>query len=276
MQRAIPCATGRGEGITRTDTQQLDKIGEMRRHLLPRPIAQPPGWQLAPYNSLDAWAGGDFYDFFPLGNGRYLLFVADASGHGALAAASIVMARVLIHSCPLSSGCERTPFCPVNARAVAAVDEVLVHLNRVLHENTLDEQFMTAFLGFLEPAEGVLEFAVAGHPLPCWWQARTQHLGRIANWGGLPLGIEAGAVYPACRLVMEPNDVMAFFSDGLTEARGPRQATFGRARLEAVVRAHAEHSALEIQNAVIADLDRFQEGEPSQDDVTLMILKRGV
>lgn len=254
--------------------RQLDRVGEMRRHLLPRLIPQPLGWQVAAHSSVDTWEGGDFYDFFPLGDGRYLLFVADASGHGVLAAASVVMARVLIHSCPVSSGSERTPFCPVNERALVPVDELLVHLNRVLHENTLEGQFITAVLGFLEPTDGVLEFAVAGHPLPCWWQAQAQDLGWIANWGGMPLGIEPGAVYPVGRVVMEPYDVLAFFTDGLIEARNAQDAAFGRDRLEAVVRAHAGESASQIRDAVLAEFNRFRDGERTTDDVTLLILKR--
>src|SRR4051794_24087352 len=92
--------------------RQLQLVAEWQRSLLPRIIPQPAGWRLAAHYETGPWPGGDYFDFLPLPDGRLLFLVADANDQGAPAAALVAMMRVLIHSCPLSSGMERLPFCP--------------------------------------------------------------------------------------------------------------------------------------------------------------------
>ena len=58
--------------------RQLQTLGELQRHLLPREIPQPVGWQIAVHYAVSRWPGGDYYDFLPLPDGRILLLVADA------------------------------------------------------------------------------------------------------------------------------------------------------------------------------------------------------
>jgi serine phosphatase RsbU (regulator of sigma subunit) len=83
--------------------------------------------------------GGNFYDFWPLPDGRLGLLVADASGRGGPAAVMVAQVRLMLHSCPLSSGTGRLPFCPVDNRAVQAPQVVLGHLNHLLRENSLPD-----------------------------------------------------------------------------------------------------------------------------------------
>jgi len=73
---------------------------------------------------------------------------------------------------------------------------------------------------------------------------------------------------------MKPDDVLVFFTDGLTEGCSPRQMPFGRDRLEAALRANAGESASQIRDVVLAEFNRFLEGERPEDDVTLLVLKR--
>src|SRR5215471_791225 len=94
-------------------SRQLRAIADLQRRLLPRELPQPSGWQLAAHYKVGCWPGGDFYDLIPLPDGRLMVFVADASDQGAPSSALVVMTRVVLHSCPLSSGVEQVPFCPL-------------------------------------------------------------------------------------------------------------------------------------------------------------------
>jgi Stage II sporulation protein E (SpoIIE) len=69
------------------------------------------------------------------------VFLADASGHGGAAAVLAALSRMVLHSCPLTSGQDRGPFCPIHS-LTQTPPIILSRLNRVLVENSLDEQFM--------------------------------------------------------------------------------------------------------------------------------------
>ena len=155
----------------RERVRQLRMIGEWQRHLLPRELPQLPGWHIAGHYTAGPWPGGDYYECLRLPDGRILVLVADASDQGAPAAALVAMVRVVLHSCPLASGVERLPFCPLHETLVQPPHILLGHLNRVLVENSLEEQFLTAFGGVLNPAAGTFHYANAGHPAPRWWRA---------------------------------------------------------------------------------------------------------
>jgi sigma-B regulation protein RsbU (phosphoserine phosphatase) len=117
------------------------------------------------------WPGGDYYDVLPLPDNRLLFLVADASDQGAASSALALMVRVVLHSCPLNLGAARLPSCPLATPSDQPPHVLLGHLSRVLAENKLEEQFMTAFCGVLDPADGWFRFANAGHPYPRWWRA---------------------------------------------------------------------------------------------------------
>src|SRR5262249_47295928 len=139
-----------------------------------------------------------------------------ASDQGAPSAALVAMTRVVLHSCPLSSCVERLPFCPIQEPVLQPPHILLGHLNRVLFENTLEDQFMTAFCAVLDPAEGNFHYGNAGHPSPRWWHAAAGEVEALREACGLPLGMEPHAAYHHKRVVLGPGDVVVLYSDGLT------------------------------------------------------------
>src|ERR1022692_2310726 len=97
-------------------------------------------------------------------------------------------ARMVRHSCPLTSGQDRAPFCPVHG-LTQTPPIILSRLNRVLVENSLAEQFMTAILGQWNPESAQFDFVGAGHPLPRYWRQASQRMETVSDRAGLPLGI---------------------------------------------------------------------------------------
>src|SRR5262249_45073704 len=151
-------------------------LGQLHRQLLPDGIPQRQGWHVAVYYSAGFWPGSDYYDVLSLPNGHLLFLIADASDQGAPSTALALMVRVILHSCPLSSGVNRVPFCPFSAPSIQPPHILLGHLNHVLAENALKEQFMTAFCGVLDPETGSLLYANAGHSYPRWWRASQRNV----------------------------------------------------------------------------------------------------
>jgi sigma-B regulation protein RsbU (phosphoserine phosphatase) len=253
---------------------QLEAVAALQRRLLPRQIPQPPGWRLAVHYNVGARPGGDYYDFLLLPDGRLLLLIADASDEGGPSAVLVAIVRVVLHACPLSSGAESLPFCPLRGEVVQPPHLILGHLNRVLAENSLEGQFMTAFCGLLSPAEGTLRYANAGHVPPRLWRAATGTVEPLNDASGLPLAMETHSAYHHKKTCLEPGDVLVLYSDGLTACQDRRGSVFGTSRLDDVIRRLAPGGAEKVKTGLLASVESFLGREQACDDLTLVILER--
>lgn len=256
--------------------RQLAMIGELQRHLLPKQIPQPAGWCVTGYHAQGRLPGGDYYDFLTLPDGRLLIVLADAGDQGAPAVALVAMVRVVLHSCPLSSGVERLPFCPLHEPVMQSPQILLGHLNEILMENSLQEQYMSAFCGLLDPAEGNFHFANAGQPPPRWWHASCRELEIIRAANGLPLGLNRHVAYHHKRIQLEPGDVLMLHSEGLPSIQNGRGEIFGSERLDAVVRQAAPRGAEAIKAQLTVELEHFLDGFVPADDLTFVIVERQI
>ena len=254
--------------------QEVARIGELKQRLLPREICEPFGWSVAVYAAPCPWPGGDYYDQLPFPDGQFGFLLADASGHGGLAAVMVAITRVVLHSCPLSSGRSRQPYCPLQGRSSEPPHRILAHLNQVLVENTLDDQFMTAVMAFLQPENGTLTVASAGHPLPRWWRASRRAVQPVPVDSGLPLGLEEKVPYEAATIEMKRGDVLVCYTDGVTEAENDHGEMFGLARLDRVLKKYAPDGAEAVKDGLVTELHDFLEDRPLQDDATVLVLGR--
>lgn len=255
--------------------REMRHIAALQHRLMPKQIPTLEGWSVAISYQVHGLPGGDYYDFFPLGDSRRLaLVVADASGHGGAAAVMVAQVRSFLHSCPLTCGHANTPFCPVPGCAVAPPGAILGHLDRLLVENSLSEQFMTGFYGVLAADTGVLRYANAGHPPPRWWRSALGTIEPVPDCAGPPLGLGLADAYPEASIVLEPGDVLALYSDGLVEAHRLRDGLFGVHRLDAAIREAAAGGAEAVNHAVMDALERYLAGEECDDDITLLVLAR--
>lgn len=254
---------------------QLRQIARLQRHLVEHPLPDLPGWRLAMYYSVAAEPGGDYYDVQLFPDGRLSLLIADASGHDALAAVVMAIVHTILHVCPMSSGADRRPFCPLHDPRIQPPRSTLGHLNQILVENTLEEQFMTAFMGSLNTHTGDFLFANAGHPTPRLWRRATARIEPLLHEkAGLPLGMVPQHVYEEDAIRVEPGDLLVLYTDGLTEARNPLERELGRDEIDAVISRQAPHGAQAVKAGLLDRLDGFLGGGAPQDDVTILIVER--
>ncbi len=254
--------------------RQLHCIGELQRHLLPRHLPQRDGWQIAVHYQVGKWPGGDYYDFIPLPDGRLSLLIADASDQGAPSTALIAMMRVVLHACPLSTGEEKLPFCPVRHPVLQPPHILFGHLNKVLAENSLEEQYVTAFCGVLDPIDGSFYYSNAGHPLPRHWNAAAGCVEPVSGASGLALGMEASSSYHRKWAELAPGDLLVLYSDGLTAAINADGQSFGTERLDKALKAVADQGAEQVKEHILAELDAFLDDQDPVDDVTLLVVER--
>src|ERR687897_1284956 len=207
--------------------QELQVARQIQQELLPETIPKLEDWQIATYYGPAREVGGDFYDFFELSSGRLGLVVGDATGHGMPAALVMATTRGMLRAV---------------VQSLESPGEVLARVNEALVADIPSSMFVTCFYGVLDPANGHLCYANAGHNLPC-----RQHNGQAEELRarGMPLGLMAGIAYEEKEASLESGDSTLFYSDGLVEAHDPqRREMFGFPRLRRLVAEHAEEGSL--------------------------------
>lgn len=234
---------------------EIEVARELQRQLLPKEGPALAGWRVAhAYGTANA-IGGDYYDFIPLPDGRLVLAVGDASGHGM--GAGLLMA---IGKTSLETALEIDP----------RPEAVLGVLNRVLCRTGGRRAFFTLCYAILDPRSGDLYLASAGHPFPLLRRAATgvvEELGR----GSFPLGLKTDVRYTAERVRLEPGDVLVLYSDGIPEAVGA-SGTFGFDRLAGLVRRDGDPDVL--HRNILRALDHHLGDHEPNDDFTLVIVGR--
>jgi serine phosphatase RsbU (regulator of sigma subunit) len=240
---------------------QLDRefrtVGEVQVSLLPKKPPEIAGFEIATYYDPATQAGGDYFDFFALPEGRWGLIVADVSGHGVPAAVVMAMTRVILHV----------------SKCLTPCDETLARLNADLLANLTRGEFVTACYGVLDPSDATFTFASAGHPSPlCIGPDRGQAIALEVE-PGFPLGMVAEASYPATTLNLARNQAVVIYTDGITEAMDAEHQVFGQSRLLDALQCSEGGSAGAMKDRALEALDRHRGPVELEDDVTLLIMR---
>jgi sigma-B regulation protein RsbU (phosphoserine phosphatase) len=239
--------------------RELKVVADIQRSLLPKVLPAIPTLDLAAFYQTSQWAGGDYYDFFPLADGKWGILIADVSGHGTPAAVMMAITHTITHAL-------HGPLTPPGT--------MLGHVNQQLATlYTADnEAFVTAFYGIYDPLRRELIYASAGHNPPRLKRCEDGSVASLDAVGGLPLGMFADQVYQQAPHLLLPGDQIVFYTDGITEATNHAGQMFGLDRLdESLENCHLVASGL--MQAVIDAWDAFTAGRPAADDRTLLIAK---
>jgi serine phosphatase RsbU (regulator of sigma subunit) len=200
--------------------------------------------------------GGDYYDVLPAGEGRMGLAVGDVSGKGMYAGilAAAIQARMQAITAP---GC---------GDAAAAMAE----LNRLTIGGLDDNRFATVFFGIHDRATSTLEFVNAGHPpaLILSPDGTCRLLESTSPAIGWPNG-----TFVARRERAASGDVIALYSDGMTETTSPDGSDLSVNGFTEILRRHAGLPASALVSASLADVRRFAGGAPAEDDRTLLVAR---
>ncbi|MGV8873258.1 MAG: PP2C family protein-serine/threonine phosphatase [Rhodococcus sp. (in: high G+C Gram-positive bacteria)] len=242
----------------RTQVQIL--ASTLQRTLLPPILSAPTGMNVAAHYhpaSIDE-VGGDFYDVFPLDKDTWGFFLGDVSGKGAGAAAVTSLTRYTLRAAAVF---DRDPI------------SVLENLNTVLHHEFHgdDPRFCTVVFGTIAPGPdgAVVHLASGGHP-PAIRVTRDAAVDYVDTAGGQLVGALSEPHFVSASVTLQGGDVMAFYTDGLTEAIvGPGRIRFDDdGSLESFVAGKGTTTAAKIVDDLTALLASF--GAGLQDDVALL------
>ena len=236
---------------------ELAQASEIQQSLLPAEAPACPGYDVAGYNLPCQAVGGDYYDFLSYKDDRLGLVVGDVAGKGLPAAImmSSLQARVQML-------CETRPD-PAQAVTI---------LNRAVAERCPPGRFITLVYALLEPRTGQVGYSNAGHNYPILIRAsgEVEQLRR----GALVMGIQPWIEYELSETSLAPGDLLALYSDGVTEARRASGEEFGESGLTEFLTARRTAPCSEVVNSLAQHVREWC-GQPSfHDDFTVVLLRR--
>jgi serine phosphatase RsbU (regulator of sigma subunit)/predicted ester cyclase len=236
--------------------QEMRVARRIQQGSLPEGVPTLEGWQIDPYYQPAREVGGDFYEFYQLGDGRVGFAVGDGTGKGVPAAILMTGTSAYLGGVAAASG--------------SSPGEALALANEALYARIPPNMFVTCFYAILEPESASLTYANAGHDLPYLHRNGDAEELRAR---GMPLGMMPGMSYEEREVCLSEGNCVLFYSDGLVEAHNPRGEMFGFPRLRELVAEHGEERSL--GNFLLEELYSFVgEGWEQEDDITLLTLRR--
>src|SRR5579862_6941181 len=246
------------EQVARDESRMERDLNAARRiqgALLPRLPGPEFGLDIAARVVSSRELSGDLYDFMRYGPNDLGIALGDVSGKGSAAALYGAVAVGTMRS--LGSQKPR----PAN---------MLRALNGFLGERLIEGRFMTLCFATWNRQRRRLRIANAGQEQPILCHAGTCEKLPLS---GFPLGIFAEASYDERTLILDRNDIMVFYSDGIGDAQSRSGEFFGSGRVAKIVGENTELTADGLADKILEEADSFSGGQHPTDDRTLLVLK---
>lgn len=238
---------------------ELSLASDIQAHMLPSifpPFPEHDEFDLYAIMRPAKQVGGDFYDFFMIGEDRLAVTVADVSGKGVPAALFMVITKVLIKN---------------YTQMKLEPAEVFTTVNRLLCDGNDADLFVTAWMGVLDLSTGTLTYVNAGHNPPLI-KREGGGFEYLRERSGFVLGGLDCTHYRQNTLTVTPGDRLFLYTDGVTETTDPRQQLYGEARLQDFLNRHTSYTATEMLRSLQNELQEFAGTAPQFDDITMLLL----
>jgi phosphoserine phosphatase RsbU/P len=202
--------------------------------------------------------GGDFYDILPLDDGRLVITLGDVAGKGSPAALLMALLLAMLRTL-------------VDEKLEPA--DLITRLNVQVCRHAPGSRFITLFYAVFDPRTGSLTYVSAGHMPPLLLRGDGS-CERLSD-GGISLGMFEQSTYTTGHVVIQPEDLFAVYSDGITEAESQQGVPFDEIGLETALKANRDDENLSaIGAAVVRAVERYTDSHKFADDLTILLLRR--
>jgi len=241
---------------TRSLEEELSIGQRIQRTFLPERDPKVPNFDIAGANYSSGLVGGDYYDYVRITEGQLGIVVADVSGKGIPAALIMAAFRASLIA---------------EVRNNYAIRTIFAKVNKLLWESVEVDRFVTAIYGVLDINARRFTYVNAGHNPGLLYRGATDTLDTLDSTGPL-LGTLETATFKEKQVEIRRGDILALYTDGITESMNEAKELFGEDRLRDVIRSRKEGSAAEIVRGIRETVGAFSGGE-SDDDLTVVVIK---
>ncbi len=201
--------------------------------------------------------GGDFYDFFLVGDDHIALVMADVSGKGVPAALFMMISRILLKN---------------HLQAGESPAQALTSVNRQLLENNAACLFVTVWVAVVELSTGRGVAANAGHEHPTLRRSGGPYE-LVEYKHASPVGILKRAKFAEHEFELHPGDSLFVYTDGVAEATDRNNVLFGNDRMLAALNKEPDADCARVLDNMMADINAFVDGAEQFDDITMLCFR---
>ena len=236
--------------------QEIKLASQIQSEWQPKESPDIPGFEVALKTIPAKVVGGDYLDFVKIDNDSFSLCIGDVSGKGLPAAMLMGYVQAILRSQALS---------------LNDIKDCIKNVNRLVHDNSRNDMFVTLFYCTLNYKTGVINYINAGHNYPILLSGSGDV--KYLFEGGLPLGIEENPVYEMGQVTVNKNDVLLMYTDGITETFNSAKNQFGEERLLKILECGRDLSCTALMHKIFGSIDEFRGDADIFDDSSVILLK---
>lgn len=204
--------------------------------------------------------GGDYYNVMKINDSLTLFFICDVSGKSVPAA---LIAATIYSFAETYLIVNKTEF---------SLSDFVIALNKFLIISTTPDRFATAWFGLYNHTESTLESINAGHTPTYHFDADSNRLDELKE-GGLFLGCFE-MPYKSEKVHIQANDLIFFFTDGISEAMNENEDEFGEERIKSLIAQNPDCSSDNLIKIILDEITKFRNKAPQSDDITCGVIKK--
>ena len=234
--------------------EELRMASQIQQALLPKARTRGTFYDASGTSIACRAIGGDFFEYIDLPDGSFGFALGDVSGKGPPAALLTAMLQGIFWT---------QSFAPIEPAAMMS------RINTALLARGIDNRFATIFFAILRP-DGRLTYCNAGQNPPLLFSASGV---RKLETGGMIVGLFGHATYEQEEIQLDPVDLLAVFSDGVSEALNPAGEEYGDARAQRAIAPNWLEPSNAVLQSLLESVRAFAQGAPQNDDVTALIVR---
>lgn len=236
--------------------EEVNMARQIQLDLLPSKPPTPKTMLISAHSTPSRTVGGDYYDFIEMDNGKIGICIADASGKGMPAALMIAQTQAILKS-EVSNG--------------NPIEKVLRNMNQQLVQSSSSEKYVTLFYGELDTVSGEFQYANAGHNYPVLVRADGSY--ELLKTGGLIIGALPMMTYEEGTVKLKQNDLLFFFTDGLSEAMNQSGEEYTEERVRNFISKNRKCDPQILIDSILKDVRSYDPTYPPRDDTTMIAIK---
>jgi sigma-B regulation protein RsbU (phosphoserine phosphatase) len=240
---------------------EIEIAREVQNQLYPRSAPETKSLRLTAICRPARTVSGDYYDYERVCDSYVALAVGDVAGKGISAA--LLMATL--------QSSLRTQLSSASGNGRPSAARLVSQLNQYLYANTSPEKFTTLCLGLYDETDGSFSYTNGGNLPPALVRGGTvQRL----DVNGTVVGAFPNAQYDESRIALQRDDLLVFFTDGVTEPENEYGEMFGEERFLDLLARNAHLGEDAILRTVIESVREWTGSDELQDDMTLLLARR--
>jgi len=247
--------------------RELEIAKEVQEQLFPKQAPQLKLMELTGLCLPARIVSGDYYDFLQFDSQRIGMALGDICGKGISAALLMANLQATLRSNVLAGGAHSHAGQDGADGGVAAVVRVL---NQQIYAFTSANKFASFFYAVYDETRSTMTYCNAGHNPPLFFNKSGF---RRLTTGGTVVGIFPDAEFEQETVHLESGDLLLAYTDGIVESVNEYGEEFGEQRLIRLVEGRRNHSAEQLQNAIVDEVLHWAYEEERDDDMTLIVAR---